>query len=48
MMDEISTGLDSSTTFQIVQSMGTFTHIREVHNAPDLLFLRRARKGLQT
>ena len=29
-MDEISTGLDSSTTFQIVQSMRNFTHLREV------------------
>lgn len=29
-MDEISTGLDSSTTFQIVQSMANFTHLREV------------------
>ena len=27
---EISTGLDSSTTFQIVQSLGSFTHLREV------------------
>ena len=29
-MDEISTGLDSSTTFQIVQSLANFTHLREV------------------
>lgn len=28
-MDEISTGLDSSTTFQIVQSMRNFTHLRD-------------------
>jgi ABC-type Mn2+/Zn2+ transport system ATPase subunit len=29
MMDEISTGLDSSTTFQITQILAHFTHIRE-------------------
>lgn len=28
-MDEISTGLDSSTTFQIVKCMGDFVHLRE-------------------
>lgn len=27
-MDEISTGLDSSTTFQIVKCMGDFVHLR--------------------
>ncbi|KAM0034718.1 putative ABC-type xenobiotic transporter [Helianthus debilis subsp. tardiflorus] len=29
LMDEISTGLDSSTTFQIVKSLGQFLHILE-------------------
>lgn len=28
-MDEISTGLDSSTTFQIVKSLGQYVHILE-------------------
>ncbi len=28
-LDEISTGLDSSTTFQIVRSLRHFAHIRE-------------------
>ena len=28
-MDEISTGLDSSTTFQIVKAMGDFVHLRD-------------------
>jgi ABC-type multidrug transport system ATPase subunit len=28
-MDEISTGLDSSTTFQIVKCMGDFVHLRD-------------------
>lgn len=28
-MDEISTGLDSSTTFQIVKAMGDFVHLRQ-------------------
>ncbi len=28
--DEISTGLDSSTTYQIVQSFRNFTHTRQV------------------
>ena len=28
-MDEISTGLDSSTTFQIVKCMGDFVHLRQ-------------------
>ena len=27
--DEISTGLDSSTTFQIVQTIGNFCHLRD-------------------
>jgi ABC-type cobalamin/Fe3+-siderophores transport system ATPase subunit len=28
MLDEISTGLDSSTTFQIVQTLADFCHVR--------------------
>ena len=28
-MDEISSGLDSSTTFQIVKAMGDFTHLAQ-------------------
>ena len=28
-MDEISTGLDSSTTYQIVRSIGNVAHLRE-------------------
>ena len=28
-MDEISTGLDSSTTFQIVKCMADFVHLRD-------------------
>ena len=29
LMDEISTGLDSSTTYQIVRSIGNVAHLRE-------------------
>jgi ABC-type multidrug transport system ATPase subunit len=29
MMDEISTGLDSSTTFQIVKILRNFCHLRD-------------------
>lgn len=36
-MDEISTGLDSSTTFQIVKSLKQFAHIFNVTNVISLL-----------
>jgi ABC-type cobalamin/Fe3+-siderophores transport system ATPase subunit len=29
MLDEISTGLDSTTTFQIVQTLADFCHVRQ-------------------
>ena len=35
-LDEISTGLDSSTTFQIVQCMRNFSHLREVRGPPPI------------
>ena len=35
--DEISTGLDSSTTFQIVQSFSNLAHMRKVLTSAQLL-----------
>ena len=36
-MDEISTGLDSSTTHQVVKNMRNFVHTRQVRCPPTLL-----------
>jgi hypothetical protein len=37
-MDEISTGLDSSTTYQIVRCIRNMVHLREVRSPLALLF----------
>ena len=40
-MDEISTGLDSSTTFQIVRCLRDLCHISEVSTAPQPFISRK-------